>query len=104
VVPFQNCVRQSSRQPRWLLLLKIEKSAKNHLRIFFSEIAEPIGPKQWWNGLHIWFSLRNVSDDPGRQRREQPLLKIENLAINHLKIISSETTGTIGPKLWWNGL
>jgi hypothetical protein len=32
-------------------------------------------------------------------------LKIEiNLAKNNLKIISSETTGPIGPKLWWNGL
>jgi hypothetical protein len=33
-----------------------------------------------------------------------PLLKIENSAKNHLKIISSETAGPIGPKLWWNGL
>jgi hypothetical protein len=32
-----------------------------------------------------------------------PLLKIENSAKNHLKIISSETAGPIGPKLWWNG-
>jgi hypothetical protein len=42
-----------------------------------------------------------VSDDPSRQPRYPPLLKIENLAKNHLKIISSETTGQslvqIGP-------
>jgi hypothetical protein len=32
---------------------KIENSAKNHLKIIFSEIAEPIGPKLLWNGLHM---------------------------------------------------
>jgi hypothetical protein len=51
-----------------------------------------------------WSSFRNVSDDPSRQPRWPPLLKIENSAKNHLKIISSETTGPIGPKLWRNGL
>jgi hypothetical protein len=30
-------------------------------------------------------------------------MKIENSAKNYLKIISSETAGPIGPKLWWNG-
>jgi hypothetical protein len=39
-----------------------------------------------------------------RQPRWLPLLKIENSATNHLKIIFSETAGPIGPKLWWNGL
>jgi hypothetical protein len=37
-----------------------------------------------------------VSDDPGRQPRWPPLLKIENSAKNYLKIISSETA-TQGP-------
>jgi hypothetical protein len=32
------------RQPRWLLLLKIENSAKNHLKIISSETAGPIEP------------------------------------------------------------
>jgi hypothetical protein len=41
------------RQPRWLPLLKIENSAKNHLKINFSETAGPIGPKLWWNGLQM---------------------------------------------------
>jgi hypothetical protein len=41
-----------------------------------------------------------VSNDPGRQPRWPPLLKIENSAKNHLKIISSETAGPIWPKLW----
>jgi hypothetical protein len=156
VVPFQNCVWQSPRHPRWLLLLKIENSAKNHLKIIFSETAGPIGPKLWWNGLQMvffencvwrprpptkiaavnknrkfgkkslkklsplkllgqlgpnyggmvfrWSSFRIVSDDPDCQPRWPPLLKIENSAKNHLKIISSETAGPIGPKLWWNGL
>jgi hypothetical protein len=45
-----------------------------------------------------------MSDDPGRQSRWPPLLKIENSAKNHLEIISSENAGPIGPKLWWNGL
>jgi hypothetical protein len=45
-----------------------------------------------------------VFDDPGRKPRWLPLQKIENLAKNNLKIISSETTVLIGPKLWWNGL
>ena len=51
-----------------------------------------------------WSSFRIVSDDLGRQPRWLPLLKIENSAKNHLKIIFSETAGPIGPKLWWNGL
>jgi hypothetical protein len=29
-----------------------------------------------------------------------PLLKIENLAKNHLKVIASETAGSKGTKLW----
>jgi hypothetical protein len=41
------------RQPRWLPLLKIENSAKNHLKIIFSETAGPIGSKQWCNGLQM---------------------------------------------------
>jgi hypothetical protein len=45
-----------------------------------------------------------VSEDPGRQPRWKPLLKLENSAKNHLNIIFSETAGPIGPKLWWNGL
>jgi hypothetical protein len=36
--------------------------------------------------------FRIQSDDPNRQPRCPPLLKIENLAKNHLKIIS-ETAG-----------
>jgi hypothetical protein len=53
VVPFQNCVRQFPCQPRWLPLLKIENSAKYHLKIIFSETAGQIGPKLWWNGLQM---------------------------------------------------
>ena len=45
-------------------------------------------------------SFRIVSDDPGCQPRWPPLVKIENSAKNHLEIISSETAGPIGPKLW----
>jgi hypothetical protein len=45
-----------------------------------------------------------MPDNPGCQPRWPPLLKIENSAKNHLKIISTETAGPIGPKLWWNGL
>ena len=51
-----------------------------------------------------WSPFRIVSDNPPCQPRWLPLLKIENLAKNHLKIIFSETAGPIGPKLWWNGL
>jgi hypothetical protein len=47
-----------------------------------------------------WSSFRIVSDDPGHQPRWPPLLKIENSAKNHLKMISSETAGSNGPKLW----
>ena len=43
--------------------------------------------------------FRIVSEDPGRQPRCLPLLKIENLGENHLKIFS-ETAGSNGPKLW----
>ena len=55
---------------------------------------------KWAQTMVKWSSLRNVSDDPGRQPRWPLLLKIEN----HLKMISSETTGPVGRKLWWNGL
>jgi hypothetical protein len=103
VVPFQNCVRQSPHQQRWLPLLKIENSAKNHLKIIFSETAGPIGPKLWWYGLQMVL-FENCVRRPRPPTKIAPLLKIENLAKNHLKIISSETTGLIGPKLWWNGL
>jgi hypothetical protein len=51
-----------------------------------------------------WSPFRIVFDNPPCQPRWLPLLKIENLAKNHLKIIFSETAGPIGPKLWWNGL
>ena len=64
VVPFQNCVRQSPCQPRWLPLLRIENLAKNHLKIIFSETAEPIGPKLWWYGLQIVLSENCVWRPP----------------------------------------
>ena len=51
-----------------------------------------------------WSPFRIVSDNPSHQPRWLLLPKIENSAKNHLKIISSETAGPIGPKLWWNGL
>ena len=103
VVPFQNCVDNPPPQPRWLPLQNIENSAKNLLKIIFSESAGPIGPKLWWNGLQMVIFENYV-------RRSRPptkiaaVTKIDNLAKHYLKIISSETTGPIGPKLWWNGL
>jgi hypothetical protein len=58
----------------------------------------PPGPN--YGGMVFrWSSFRIVSDDPGRQPRWPPLLKIENSAKNHSKMISSETAGPIGPKL-----
>jgi hypothetical protein len=103
VVPFQNCVDNPPPQPRWLPLQNIENSAKNLLKIIFSESAGPIGPKLWWNGLQMVIFENYV-------RRSRPptkiaaVTKIDNLAKHYLKIISSETTGPIGPKLWCNGL
>jgi hypothetical protein len=32
---------------------QFRNSAKNHLKIIFSETAGPIGPKLWWNGLQM---------------------------------------------------
>ena len=90
-------------QPRWPPLLKIENLAKNHLKIISSETAGPIGPKLWWNGL-LGDPLSELCPTTPAQPRWLPLLKIENSAKNHLKIIFSETAGPIGPKLWWNGL
>jgi hypothetical protein len=53
----------------------------------------------------VWAQLaQQFPEDPGRQPRWPPLLKLENSAKNHLNIIFSETAGPIGPKLWWNGL
>jgi hypothetical protein len=91
------------RKPRWLPLLKIENLAKNHLKNISSETTVPIWPKLWWNGLSVVI-FQNCVRRPGRQPRWPPLLKLENSAENHLNIISSETAGPIGPKLWWNGL
>jgi hypothetical protein len=54
--------------------------------------------------VFMWSPFRILSDDPGRQPRCPPLLKIENLAKYHLKVIASETAGSKGTKLWWNGL
>ena len=54
-----------------------------------SKTTGPIWTKLWWS------PFRNVSDNPARQPRWLPLLKIEHLAKNHLKIIFSETAGPI---------
>ena len=148
--PFRFVSDDPDCHPRWMPLLKIENSAKNNLKMIFSETAGPIGPKLWWNGLQMvlfencvrrprpptkiaaitknrtfgkkslklsplkllgqlgsnyggmvfrWSSFRIVSDDPSCQPRWPPLLKIENSAKNHSKMISSETAGLIGPKL-----
>jgi hypothetical protein len=71
---------------------------------FFSlKLLGQLGPN-YGELVFRWSSLRIVSDDPGRQPRQPPLLRIENLTKDHLTIISSEITGPIGPKLWWNGL
>jgi hypothetical protein len=80
---------------------KNRKFGKNHLKIIFSEIN---WAQNYGGMVFRWSSLRIVSDDPGRQPRQPPLLRIENLTKDHLTIISSEITGPIGPKLWWNGL
>jgi hypothetical protein len=47
--------------------------------------------------------IRIVSDDPDHQPRCPPLLKIVNSAKNQIKFSSSETTGPIATKFWWNG-
>ena len=68
-----------------------------------SKTTGPIWTKLWWNGPWV-VPFQNCVDSPALHSRWLPLLKIENSAINHLKIIFSETSGPIGPKLWWNGL
>ena len=69
VVPFQNCVRQSTPPT------KIENSAKNHLKIIFSETTGPIGPKLWWNGLQMVLFENCV-------RRPRPPTKIAAITKN----------------------
>ena len=51
-----------------------------------------------------WSPFRIVYDNPSRQPRWLPLLKIDNSAKIQLKIIFSVTAGSIGPKLWLMGL
>jgi len=90
-------------QPRWLPLLKIENSAKNHLKIIFSETTGPIGPKLWWNGLQmVLFENCVLTTRP--PTKIAAVTKNRKFGKKSLKKISSETTGPIGPKLWWNGL
>jgi len=90
--------RRPGRQPRLPPLLKIENLAKNHLKKSPLKLQGQLGPN--YGGMVFrWSSFRIVSDDPGCQPRWPLLLKIENSAKNHLKIISSETAGPIGPKL-----
>jgi hypothetical protein len=152
--PFRIVSDNFPRQPRWLPLLKIENSAKNHLKMILSET---VGPKLWWNGLRMVLfencvrwpqpptkiaavtknrkfgkkSLKNYllwnyganwaqtmvewslgghlselcpTTPAANQDCQFSKRTIENSAKNNLKIISSETAGPIGPKLWWNGL
>jgi hypothetical protein len=79
--------------------IEIENLAKNHLKMIFSETAGPIGPKLWWNGLQMVLFENCV-------RRSWPPTKIVAVTKNRkfgkksLKIISSETAGSNGPKLW----
>ena len=97
------CLMAPVRQPRWPPLLKIRKFAKKSLKNYLL-----------WNCWANWAQtmVEWSLGDPlsefwpttlARQPIWLPLLKIENSAKNHLKIISSETTGPVGPKLWWNG-
>ena len=55
VVPFQNCIHQSPCQPRWLSLLKIENSAKNHLKIisFLAHLTQRVHVSY----CHHWASV-----------------------------------------------
>ena len=80
-------------------ITKNRKFGKKSLKNDLLKLQGQIGPN-YGEMVIRWSSFRIVSDDPGRQPRWPPLLKIENSAKNHLKIISSETAGPIGPKLW----
>ena len=53
VIPFQNCVRQPRPPFKMAAITKNRNSAKNHMKIIFSETAGPIGPKLWWNDLQM---------------------------------------------------
>ena len=106
----QTMVEWSSDGPLWVLcpttpppLLKIENLAKNRLKIISSETTGPIGPKLGWNGLQVVI-FQNCVCRPRLPSKMATIAKNRNSAKNHLKIISSETAGSIGPKLWWNGL
>jgi hypothetical protein len=85
-------------------ITKNRKFGKKSLKRLSSlKLLGQLGPN-YGGMVSRWSSLRIVSDDPGHQPRWPPLLKIENSTKNNLKIISSETAGPIGPKLWWTGL
>ena len=73
--PFRIVSDNRTRQPKWLPLLKIENSAKDHLKIIFSETARPIGPKLWWNGLQMVLFEKCV-------RRPRPPTKIAAVTKN----------------------
>jgi hypothetical protein len=63
----------------------------------------------WWPGSSntkrtIWRSFHHSLGPFDQVVKLSALLKIKKLTKNHIKMISSETSGSNGPKLWWNGL
>ena len=72
--PFRIVFDDPGRQPRWLLLLKIENSAKNELKNLLLKLLGQSGPNLGGMVL-IWSPFRIVSDDIGTQPRWPPLLK-----------------------------
>ena len=94
MVLFEKCVRRPRPPTKMAAVTKNRKSLKNDLLWnYWASWAQTM--VEWSLGGHL---SELCPTTPAT------LLKIENLAKNHLKIISSETAGPIGPKLWWNGL
>ena len=100
VVSFQNYVQQPQPPTKMATIAKNRTFGKKSSPL---KLLCQLGPN--YGGIVFrWSTFRIISDNPGRQPRWPPLLKIENLAKNPLKIISSENSGPVGPKQRWNGL
>ena len=72
--PFRIVFDDPGHQPRWLLLLKIENSAKNELKNLLLKLLGQSGPNLGGMVL-MWSPFRIVSDDIDHQPRWPPLLK-----------------------------
>ena len=99
---FQNCVRWPRLPTKMATKLKIEKRGWNLEKIFSSETTEPISTKLCWNNPWV-VPFQNCIRHFIPPTKMAATAEHRTLWEIQIKIFSSETTGPIATKLWWNG-